>query len=285
MSQAMKAHPDLVATVGGRFRPGRILGNEGAFVVQLAADTSLRQKAALKRPKDPANPRSMASLAVEAAALSRLKHPGIPSLISFALEGDEPYLAMEYVSGIRYNLNNILDDREACVVRLTISACQALAEAHGQGIIHRDICPANLVMSHDRKMLSVLDFGVAYVPGQSDLGADRHVGRPDFMAPEQTAPGTKIDGRADVFSLGVIAYMYLSGSTPYALGPSNDEGIMHAHRTMDPVPLSRAAPGIEPSLSYAVMRALARDPARRYQSAGEFADALSNCIERVERLY
>jgi serine/threonine protein kinase len=270
---------DLFAVVGRRFRPGQMLGSEGAFFVQLATDVKNGSNAVVKRPKDPLNRRSLASLAVEAAALSRLAHPGIPRLLGAALDCDDPHIAMEHMEGVRYNLNNIMDERLACVVRLTISACNVLSAAHREGIVHRDICPANIVMGQRRDVLRVIDFGVAFVPGMPDLGADRLVGRPDFMAPEQASPGARVDGRADVYSLGVMAYMYLSGHSPFIVLPSNDEAMLAAHRTKDPIHLSRVAGWLPPGLVRTVMRSISRDPSGRFADASEFASALSDCLE------
>ncbi len=276
---------DLFSLVGRRFKPDQMMPSEGAFIVQHAIDTRSGQEAVIKRPKDALSARQMASLSVERAALAGLSHPGIPRLLGAALDSPDPYLAMGYLDGMKYSMNNILDDREAYIVRLTVSACQALKAAHGQGIVHRDICPANLVLSHDRSTLSVIDFGVAYVPGMPDLGADRIVGRPDFMAPEQTVPGAKADARADVYSLGTIAYMYLSGHSPFPLGAVNDEAVLAAHRERDPARISEFAPWIPPQLQAAVMRSIARRPEARFGRAEDFADALCNCLGLVERLW
>ncbi len=277
------AERGIFAVVNRRFRPEQCLSEEGAFLVQLATDIRIGGSVVVKRPKDPANPRSLTSLAVEAAALSRLIHPGVPRLIGAALDSDDPYIAMEHVSGMRYNINNILDDRTAYVVRLAISACSILSDVHKRGVIHRDICPANLILSHDRTVLSLIDFGVAYVPGMPDLGADRLVGRPDFMAPEQAMPGASVDGRADIYSLGVLSYMFISGRSPYVVAPSNDEATLSAHRDRDAIPLGPQVPWVPASLSAAIMKAIARDPRSRYQEAEEFSEALSRCLELVER--
>ncbi len=273
---------DLFATVDRRFRPDQMMRSEGAFHVQHAIELKSGAEAVLKRPKDPANTRSMTSLIVEAAALSRLAHPGVPKLIRSSLDGDDPYLAMEYMDGTGYRLNSVMDDRQALVLKLTISACNALGHAHRRGLVHRDVCPANLVLSHDRARLSVIDFGLALVPGMPDLAKGRRfVGRPDFMAPEQGVGGMRLDGRADLYSLGTIAYMYLSGSSPYQLGNACDEAVADAHRNTDPVPLSSAAPWLPARVSAAVMRSIERFPERRYRSAEEFADALGECLEQM----
>lgn len=286
MSEARKSQNSpfdrgIFKPVGG-FRPDHVLGSEGAFLVQHAIDGHTGGQVALKRPMDRTNQRSLTSLSVEAAALSRLKHPGIPSLVRCALEGDDPYLAMEFIHGVRYNLNNIMDDRQAYVVRLTISACHVLSQAHKEGIIHRDICPANLVMSHDRNTLNIVDFGVAYVPGMPDLGADRLVGRADFASPEQTVPGLRLDGRADVYSLGVIAYMYLSGRSPFTTAAPDDRAMIAAKRSFEPIPLRQAAPHLHPLVSAVITSSISRDPMKRYQSADDFADALSHCLGSME---
>ncbi len=278
------ASENAFATVGKRFRPDQMLPSEGAFIVQHAIDMKSGAEAVLKRPQQPGNQRSLLSLSVEATALHRISHPGIPGLLGAALDSGDPYIAMEFMHGVRYNLNNILDDRVACVVRLTISACFALSEAHKEGIIHRDICPANLVMDQSREALKVIDFGVAYVPLMPDLGADRLVGRPDFMAPEQV-PGGRVDGRTDIYSLGVVAYMYLSGHAPYVTRTDSASEILAAHRAKDPIPLSAFAPWLPRGLQDAVMRSIARRPGERFADAREFAGALCHCLEGIEHAW
>ena len=278
MNRASIQHENLFATVGKRFRPDQMLGSEGAFIVQHAVDIRGGHEAALKRPKDRTSQRQLLSLHIEAEALSRLRHPGIPKLLGCALDSDDPYLAMEFVQGARYNINNILDDRIACVVRLSIAACYVLTEAHRLGIIHRDICPANLVMSNDRNRLSIIDFGVAFVPGLPDLAADRLVGRPDFMSPEQAVVGKRVGPGADVFSVGSIAYMYLSGHSPYVAQQPDDESVLHAHRSKEPVHIRSVADWLPKKLSEAIMRSVARNPEARFSGAAEFGEALARCL-------
>ncbi len=281
MRQAEKAER-LFAVVDRRFRPDQLLCSEGAFIVQNALDIKSGARAVIKRPAERGNKRSLTSLTVEAEALSRLSHPGIPRLLGAALDSDDPYIAMEFMDGVRYNINNIMDDRNACIVRLTISASLVLSEAHRKGIVHRDICPANLVMGQRRDVLKVIDFGTAYVPGMPDLGADRVVGRPDFMAPEQTIPGAEVDGRADIYSLGIMAYMYLCGHTPYSPRSDAPGEILSAHRSADPLPIGEFAPWLPKELQRAVMRAVSRKPEGRFADLAEFISALCRSLERLE---
>ncbi|MCI0504356.1 serine/threonine protein kinase [Candidatus Micrarchaeota archaeon] len=272
----------LFETVNGRYRPLQELGCGAVFLVHLADDLRTGNTVAIKRLRGDmlANKNAHYAMETEARALSLARHPGVPVLYSSSPIGPDPYLAEEFKDGLPFALNYVQDARTA--VLLSISACGILSALHGAGIVHRDLKPGNLVLGCDRRSVSLIDYGFSIVPGMQDFAmrVDVPVGTPMFMAPEQTYPKVRVDFRADIYALGMVLYQFLSGWYPYTMDPDKDEGeeYFRAHRSEPAVPLHVRKPAIPRRLSYAVARALEKEPRRRYQDADEFADALSESL-------
>jgi tetratricopeptide (TPR) repeat protein len=198
-------------------------------------------------------------------------------MFDFNEEGQVPYITMEYVRG--ENLKRLIRKvgRLAPAQALPIAGqiCNGLDEAHRLGIIHRDLKPQNVMIDEDGQA-KILDFGLARLFAEpTPESRTSRSGTPAYVSPEQVR-GLPVDGRSDLYSLGVVLYEMLTGRTPFQ-AESVDELIdMHVHETpRDPRDLN---PGLSPGLSDAVMRLLEKDPAKRFQTAGEVEKALAGLV-------
>jgi eukaryotic-like serine/threonine-protein kinase len=233
----------------------------------------------------------------EAKAASRLSHPNSVQIIDFGRSGDGLlYIAMELLEG--EDLQTILDHDYPLapkrIASLLVPSLRAVEEAHRAGIVHRDFKPDNIIVFSDRggrEHVKVCDFGIAKIlDGEGNsITVDGFVcGTPQYMAPEQ-ARGDDIDHRVDVYAAGVVLYQMLVGAVPF--GGDTALGIITRHLTDMPVPPHERVPdmGVPLSLELIVMKAMSKDPAARYQSAGEMADAIEEAVialgpEASERL-
>jgi serine/threonine-protein kinase len=222
----------------------------------------------------------------EAKAASRLAHPNSVHIIDFGRTPDGIlYIAMELLDG--EDLQTILDHDHPLspkrIGAILVPALRAVEEAHRAGVIHRDFKPDNIIVWEDRtkrEHVKVCDFGIAKIlDGEGNsITVDGFVcGTPQYMAPEQ-ARGDEIDHRVDVYAAGVVLYQMLVGKVPF--GGDTALGIITKHLTDEPVwPHTRAPDlGIPLSLEEIVKKAMSKDPAGRYQSAGEMADAIEKAI-------
>jgi len=206
----------------------------------------------------------------EADLLQSLSHPNIVAVRGWILDGEQAGLITEFVEG--GSLERLLEERGALPVEqaLTIvsQAARALAYAHGRGIVHRDVKPANLLLTADGTV-KVTDFGVAAAPLESEPGVLE--GTPAYMAPEQLL-GQPGDARSDVYALGAVFYRCLTGRLPHRASSIREL----AHRALheDPVPPSRWRPGLAPEIEAACLTALARRPEDRFESGIAFARRL-----------
>jgi len=280
---------NLFALVGGRYQPLQEAGCGAVALVHLARDVRSGYEVAVKRLRGDklGNGNARFTLLTEARALSLVRHPGIPAIYASRLGLPDPFIVEEFKDGITFSLNNLKDARR--VLELSIGICDMLSTLHGAGIVHRDVKPSNLVLSFDKSTVSLIDYGFSIVPGLEDfvMRVDVAVGTPMFMAPEQTYPKAVIDHRADIYSLGIITYQFLSGWYPYTIFPDKDEKeeYFRVHRSAVAVPLHVRNDRIPKRLSYAVARSLEKEPRKRYQDAEEFADALSGCLACAEEIY
>ncbi len=213
----------------------------------------------------------------EAMAAGRLNHPNIVA-IHDVLEIDEtPYIIMEYVDGETLSTLLVaegpLEPKRA--VDIVVQACDALEYAHARGIVHRDIKPANILVSGGRDV-KVSDFGIARISGTKFTQTGAMVGSPSYMSPEQVR-GAAVDGRSDLFALGVVLYEALSGADPFSGESPSTVLYKIVHEEPPPIPeRNQAVPLV---LDAVTRRALAKDPDRRYPSARAFAEALKKAME------
>ncbi|MGH7513888.1 MAG: serine/threonine-protein kinase, partial [Gemmatimonadales bacterium] len=268
----------LAAALANRYRVERELGQGGMATVYLAEDLKHRRKVALKvlRPELAATlgpDRFFREIEVAAG----LQHPHILPLHDSGEAAGFLYYVMPFVDGEnlrgRLTRHGELPIHEA--VRLLAEVADALAYAHGQGVVHRDIKPDNVLLSGRHAL--VTDFGVAKAvseaTGRQQLTtAGVALGTPAYMAPEQAAADPHLDHRVDIYAVGVMAYELLAGRPPFT-GRSSQE-VLAAHLTQPPEPVSALRPAVPEALAAIVMKCLAKRPADRWQSAEELASQL-----------
>jgi len=246
--------PEELAEKFGQFEILECLGRGGMGVVYKARQKSLNRTVAIKilAPEREHDARFAERFAREAELLARLSHPHIVTIHDFGQTGGLFYLVMEYVDGV--NLRELLRDGKIepeQALAIVPPICDALQYAHDKGIVHRDIKPENLLLDRDGRV-KIADFGIASLIGAENESA----GTPTYMAPEQADASRKVDHRADIYALGVVLYEMLTGERPgkEVVAPSSRmRGIQ-----------------IDVRLDEIVLRALEKEPGRRYQTVGEF---------------
>ena len=209
----------------------------------------------------------------EAQAAARLQHSNIVTVFEFAEDHNTPYIVMEFLPGVP------LDARLASAIPLTLDdklnivaqLCAALSYAHEQGVVHRDVKPANLFLLPDGTV-KLLDFGVAKLTSSTLTRQGDVLGSVSYMSPEQVSGSDSLDGRSDIFSVGVMLYELLAGRKPFQ-GDAPTATIVKILREPPP-PLESVVPGLPPRLLAAVRRALEKDRADRFATAGEFGREL-----------
>jgi serine/threonine protein kinase len=206
----------------------------------------------------------------EAEAAGRLSHPGIVTVFDVGEEPEThaPYIVMEFVSGP--SLEKVLSGESRTLpletaLQLTLELAEALDCAHGQGVVHRDLKPANILMTEDGHA-KIADFGIAKLNRVNLTETGRAIGTPAYMSPEQLN-GEEVDGRSDLFSLGVVLYTVLTGYRPFQGNSALTVSFKVVNR--DPVPASILDTELPPGLDYIIARAMAKDPAQRYQRGME----------------
>jgi serine/threonine protein kinase len=210
----------------------------------------------------------------EAIAAAKLTHPGIVATYDTGDDDGTAYIVMELVEGV--TIRRLIDERGRLPVHeavdISSQVADALEHAHRQGLVHRDIKPANVLVQRDGRA-KVTDFGIAKAAGGDDLTrTGTVVGTARYLSPEQVN-GHTVDGRADVYALGLILYEMLAGRAPF--GGDSDMATAVARLTNAPDPIRAARPEVSRPLEDVLARSLARDPEYRYQSAQAFKDALA----------
>jgi eukaryotic-like serine/threonine-protein kinase len=262
--------------LGGRYRLDRELARGGMASVWLAEDPLLSRRVAVKLllPELAVDDALRVRFRNEAIAAAKLTHPGIVATYDTGDDDGTAYIVMELVEG--KTLRRLIDERGKMPVHeavdISSQVADALEHAHRQGLVHRDIKPANVLVQPDGRA-KVTDFGIAKAAGGDDLTrTGTVVGTARYLAPEQVN-GQSVDGRADVYALGLILYEMLAGRAPF--GGDNDMATAVARLTSTPEPVRVARPDVPRPLEDVVARSLARDPDYRYQSAQAFKEALA----------
>ncbi len=279
MGDAVSTLPDrLAAALADRYRLERELGQGGMATVYLAQDLKHDRKVAVKvlRPELAAT-MGPERFAREIAVAARLQHPHILGVLDSGEAGGFFYYVMPYVEGetLRDRLARSGELPVPEAVRLLGEIAEALATAHGAGVVHRDIKPENILLSGRHAL--VMDFGVAKAvteaSGRQQLtSAGVALGTPAYMAPEQASADPQMDGRVDIYALGVLAYEMLTGFPPFH--GLNPQQTLAAHVMREPAPVGQQRAGLSPALETLVMRCLAKRPADRVQTADELVAAL-----------
>jgi tetratricopeptide (TPR) repeat protein/class 3 adenylate cyclase len=260
--------------ISGRYEILEKLGGGGMGVVYRARDLRLERIVALKflPPHLSADEHAKERFLVEAQAAAALDHPNICTIHEIGeTDGGQLFLAMSFCEGVtikRRISEGPLPAEQA--VDAAIQVARGLARAHARGIIHRDIKPANLILTGDG-VVKIVDFGVAKLAHVNLTHPGVQPGTVAYMSPEQ-ARGEEVDGRTDVWSLGVVLYEMLTGERPFR--NSHDGALLHAIQTADPQPITALRPGTPAALQQVVERALAKRREDRFPGASELAQAL-----------
>ncbi|MFN2596085.1 MAG: tetratricopeptide repeat protein [Pyrinomonadaceae bacterium] len=280
----------MIGETVSHYRILSLLGEGGMGTVYLAEDTQLGRRVALKIPNTPAAEQNQyhGRFLREARSASALSHPNIATLYDYGETADgKPFLVMELVEG--KELGELIESESLTIQRAVEIVCdvaRALAAAHARGIVHRDIKPSNVVVN-ERGEVKVLDFGLAKLVGTERLSSsatpeaqtlqliktrsDVMIGTPLYLSPEQ-AKGTDVDGRSDLFALGALLYECVAGRPAFSGSTVVEIAAQVLH--VDPPPPSKFNPQVPRALDRVVVKALAKRPEDRYQSADEFVAAL-----------
>ncbi|HYU34722.1 MAG TPA: protein kinase [Thermoanaerobaculia bacterium] len=258
------------------------IGTGGMGEVWRALHTTLQRQVAIKAmdPHLANDSESEQRFVREARAQAALHHPRILQVTDFFSEGGVYYLVMPLVDGVSLE-KRLTRSRGplplAEAVLIARDVLEGLDYAHKNGVIHRDIKPSNILLDASGHAF-LLDFGIALLIGQdrrTHTGAS--LGTPHYMSPEQIQHPKKIDHRSDVYSAGCVIYEMLAGRPPFCV-PDEDEdslfAIQQAHVRQTPEPVRRWNPSVPPLIDKAILRALAKDPAQRWNGCGEFLRAL-----------
>lgn len=271
------------------YRLGRRLGVGGMGEVYLAEHKMLKRPCAVKliRPERSADHHTLARFEREVRATAQLSHWNTILIFDYGRHDDGTfYYAMEYLPGLSLDvlIRRYGPMPAARVIYLLRQACDALHEAHEAGLVHRDIKPANLFAAYrggHHDVAKLLDFGlVKTLQGGDGMQLSREdtvAGSPLYIAPEQVLHNHPPDRRADIYSLGSVAYYLLTGHPPF-MGETAME-VMIAHTRDEVVPPSQVLPGIPGDLEQVVLRCLAKRPADRYPDAPGLAAALAACAD------
>ena len=284
VGQAPAADSMIGRWILGQYVVRQKLGEGGMGVVYLADQPSVGRQAVIKmlHPELLRDPEVAPRFEVEARAASQLNHPHIITIYNYgAMEDGALYLAMEYCEGV--SLEEAIRQgpfSSERTVGVGVMIADALAEAHRHGVVHRDLKPSNIMLEQKGRhsdFAKVLDFGIAKVEGLKMTKTGMMIGTPQYMSPEQLR-GESLDGRADLYSLGVMLYEMVAGKLPFE--SDTLAGFMHKHLNEVPRAPTSVSPqlNISRALESVILRCLEKDPARRIADAEELGAVLEACV-------
>ncbi|MGC8839767.1 MAG: protein kinase domain-containing protein, partial [Anaerolineae bacterium] len=261
----------------GRYSILEVIGRGGVATVYLGWDVLARRKVAIKILKEEytEHPEFPERFRREAEAVLHLDDPHIVGFLDYGVDEGRHFLVMEHIEG--KTLAQVIQERGPLPIEealdIACQVCDALEVAHRKGIIHRDIKPQNLMLTPDG-MVKVMDFGLARVAtGVTLTQTGVFMGTPRYVSPE-VVKGERVDHRGDLYSLGIVLYEMLTGDIPFAT--DSTWALLQAHVQEIPPPVRKARPEVPEWLDRVLARALAKEPAERFQSAAEFREALQS---------
>ncbi|MEO7001874.1 MAG: protein kinase [Ktedonobacterales bacterium] len=272
---------ELIGQTLGQYQVVEMIGQGGMARVYKAYQSALDRYVAIKAISaqggdQGADQNFLARFTTEARLIAKLSHPNIVPVHDFGQEQGWAFIVMEYISGgtvrerlIKAEMGHVLLDL-AWTLRIIEQAAQALDFAHSKGVVHRDVKPGNMLLRENDQLL-LSDFGIATML-EASMAFSRTgttVGTPQYMAPEQGLPNGIVDGRTDIYALGVVLYQCVTGRLPYT-GDTPIAVIMkHIH---EPTPRPAAlVQNLPPHVEQIILKAMAKDPRQRYQRAAEMA--------------
>ncbi len=268
---------EIGSILGGRYRLVELLGQGGMATIFRATDSQLGRDVAVKvlRPEYGRDPDFITRFRMEAQAVASLNSPNIVAVHDFGMDPAGPFIVMDYVDGedLATLLRRTGPLPPAQSARIASEVAHALAAAHARGIIHRDIKPGNVLLAQNGRVL-VTDFGIARAIAEAQMTLPgTALGSVQYMSPEQARGETSTE-RSDIYSLGVVLFEMLAGRRPFE---GDSAAAIAVARLTPPVPMpSVYRAGIPPVLEAICRKAMAIDPAERFQSANAMADALDD---------
>lgn len=271
----------------GRYQVEKELGKGAMGIVYLGRDPKISRVVAIKTMalaqefEDDELIEVKERFFREAETAGRLSHPNIVTIFDAGEEHDLAYIAMEFLKGTDLSAHtkkdNLLDIKK--VISIVIRSAEGLAFAHAQNVVHRDIKPANLMYEPESDSLKITDFGIARITDSSKTKTGMVLGTPSYMSPEQLA-GKKVDGRSDLFSLGVMLYQLLCGSLPFKA--DSMASLMFKITNEEAADIRIYKPDTPECLVSIINKTLVKDADKRYQTGTELANELKICLMKIQ---
>jgi eukaryotic-like serine/threonine-protein kinase len=269
--------------ISNRYVIERKLAGGGMGTIWVAFDANLQRRVAVKlmKPAHLVSPSGRGLFEQEAKAIAQLNTPNVVRIYDYGVDGDQPFIVMELLEGedLEERLTRVGQISPAALVPVLNQVARALMSAHSINIVHRDLKPANLFLARvdADEVVKILDFGLARFLDARALQADESgiVGTPKYMSPEQLRGDATVDHRADLWSLGVVAYRALTGRLPF----SKLQEVLASDTRVPFLSPSSVVPELGEEVDAFFKRALEADPSRRFQSAHDMATSFANLVE------
>lgn len=275
-------HPNVEQPVLGRYQIERILGQGAMGTVYLGVDPKISRTVAIKTLplSDEFDGKQVEEVRRrffrEAETAGRLNHPNIVTIFDVGEEHDLAYIAMDYIVGEGLDCYGHSDALLSIdeVFNIGITVAEALDYAHQQNVVHRDIKPGNIMYDIETGNLKITDFGIACLTDNTRTRTGTVLGSPSYMSPEQLS-GEQVDGRSDIYSLGITLYQLFTGVLPFMADSMASLAYMIANTK--PKGIRKIRPELPACLTRVINKAIEKDPEKRYQTGGALADALRRC--------